>query len=224
MTFHIGMLLYPELTQLDLTGPFEVLHRIPNAEIHLAWKTREPVVADSKLGLVPTTTLDACPKLDVVFVPGGYGQMALMQDAEVLAFLREHGRTARYVTSVCTGALVLGAAGLLEGYDAATHWAFMDLLPMFGARPVRRRVVIDRNRITGGGVTAGIDFALRLAAELAGESTAKAIQLGLEYDPEPPFRSGHPDVAEPEIVATVRAHFDVVSKERATQIARARLP
>lgn len=224
MTIHIGMLLYPGLTQLDLTGPFEVLHRIPDAEVHLAWKTREPVFADSKLGLVPTTTLEACPKLDVVFVPGGYGQMALMEDAGVLAFLRAHGQRARYVTSVCTGALVLGAAGLLEGYEAATHWAFMDLLPMFGARPVRRRVVIDRNRITGGGVTAGIDFALRLAAELAGESTAKAIQLGLEYDPEPPFHSGHPDIAEPEIIATVRAHFDDVLKERATQIARARLP
>ncbi len=207
MTTHIGMLLYPGLTQLDLTGPFEVLHRVPDTEVHLVWKTRDAVFADSKLGIVPTTTLTECPKLDVVFVPGGGGQMALMQDDEVLRFLADQGKRARYVTSVCTGALVLGAAGLLDGYDAATHWAFMDLLPMFGARPVRKRVVVDRNRITGGGVTAGIDFGLTLAAELAGEPLAKAIQLGLEYDPAPPFRCGHPDVAEPEIVAVVRARF-----------------
>jgi cyclohexyl-isocyanide hydratase len=219
MTTHIGMLLYPGLTQLDLTGPFEVLHRIPGAEVHLLWKTFDRVVADSGLGLVPSTTLDACPKLDVVFCPGGMGQIALMQDAGVLAFLREHGRRARWITSVCTGALLLGAAGLLEGYEAATHWAFMELLPMFGAKPVRRRVVVDRNRVTGGGVTAGIDFGLRLAAEMAGEALAKTIQLGLEYDPEPPFRSGHPSVAEPDIVAAVRAHFDPVARARAEQIA-----
>jgi cyclohexyl-isocyanide hydratase len=219
MTTHIGMLLYPGLTQLDLTGPFEVLHGIPGADVHLLWKTRDPIASDSGLGLVPSTTLAECPKLDVVFVPGGTGQIALMQDGEVLGFLREQGRSARYVTSVCTGALVLGAAGLLEGYEAATHWAFMDLLPMFGARPVRRRVVIDRNRVTGGGVTAGIDFGLRLAAELAGEPVAKAIQLGLEYDPEPPFRSGHPSVAEPEIVAAVRARFDPLVRARAEPIA-----
>jgi cyclohexyl-isocyanide hydratase len=219
MTTHIGMLLYPGLTQLDLTGPFEVLHRVPGAQVHLLWKTLDPVVADSKLGLLPTTAIAACPKLDVVFVPGGTGQTALMDDEGVLSFLAEQGRSARYVTSVCTGALVLGAAGLLEGYEAATHWAFMDLLPLFGARPVRKRVVVDRNRITGGGVTAGIDFGLRLAAELGGEPLAKAIQLGLEYDPEPPFRCGHPDVAEPEIVAVVRARFDETARVRAERLA-----
>jgi cyclohexyl-isocyanide hydratase len=219
MTTHIGMLLYPGLTQLDLTGPFEVLHRVPEAEVHLLWKTLDTVIADSKLGLVPSTTLAACPKLDVVFVPGGGGQMALVQDAEVLGFLAEQGKRARYVTSVCTGALVLGAAGLLDGYEATTHWAFMDLLPMFGARPVRKRVVVDRNRITGGGVTAGIDFGLTLAAELAGEAFAKSIQLGLEYDPEPPFRCGHPDVADPEIVATVRGRFEDLYRKRMELIA-----
>jgi cyclohexyl-isocyanide hydratase len=219
MTTHIGMLLYPGLTQLDLTGPFEVLHRVPDAEVHLVWKTRDVVLADSKLGLVPTTTLAACPALDVVFVPGGGGQMALMQDGEVLGFLASQARGARYVTSVCTGALVLGAAGLLDGYDATTHWAFMDLLPMFGARAVSKRVVVDRNRVTGGGVTAGIDFGLTLAAELAGEAIAKAIQLGLEYDPAPPFHCGHPDVAEPQILATVRAHFDAMYRARTEQIA-----
>jgi cyclohexyl-isocyanide hydratase len=214
MTIHIGMLLYPGLTQLDLTGPFEVLHRIPDAKVHLLWKTRDPVTADSGLTLTPSTTLADCPQLDVLFVPGGAGQLALMQDGEVLAFLRAQGQAARYVTSVCTGALLLGAAGLLAGYDAATHWAFMELLPAFGARPVRRRVVVDRNRITGGGVTAGIDFGLRVAAELAGEPLAKAIQLGLEYDPEPPFACGHPDRADAEIVTRVRASFDLLLQRR----------
>jgi cyclohexyl-isocyanide hydratase len=220
MTIHIGMLLYPGLTQLDLTGPFEVLHRVPGAEVHLAWKTLDPVVADSKLTILPTTTLADCPKLDVVFVPGGHGQMALMEDPEVLDFLRAQASGARYVTSVCTGSLLLGAAGLLKGYDAATHWAFMDLLPLFGARPTRRRVVFDRDRITGGGVTAGIDFGLSVAAELAGEIVAKTIQLGLEYNPEPPFRSGHPDVADPEIVAAVRARQAEIVKKRGAQIRR----
>jgi len=218
MTLDIGMLLYPGLTQLDLTGPFEVLHRVPDARVHLAWKTREPVVADSKMAILPTTTLDDCPRLDVLFVPGGAGQTPLMKDEAVIGFLRDKGREARWVTSVCTGALLLGVAGLLEGYDAATHWAFMDLLPRFGARPVKRRVVVDRNRVTGGGVTAGIDFGLRLAAELAGESVAKAIQLGLEYDPEPPFRCGHPDVAEPAILATVRARFEATHRAREAQL------
>jgi cyclohexyl-isocyanide hydratase len=218
MTAHIGMLLYPGLTQLDLTGPFEVLHRVPDAQVHLLWKTRDPVVADSGLTLGPTTPFAECPPLDVVFVPGGAGQVALMDDDATLAFLREHGRSARFVTSVCTGSLVLGAAGLLDGYEATTHWAFMDLLPMFGARPVRQRVVIDRNRITGGGVTAGIDFGLRLAAMMSSDAVAKGIQLGLEYDPAPPFRSGHPDVAEPETVATMRAHFERLHRARAERI------
>ncbi len=220
MPLHIAMLLYPGLTQLDLTGPFEVLHRVPDAHVHLVWKTVDPVRADSGLTLGPTSTLDACPdELTVLFVPGGGGQMALMQDEPVLRFLREKGRGARFVTSVCTGALLLGVAGLLDGYEAATHWAFMDLLPMFGARPASRRVVVDRNRITGGGVTAGIDFGLTLAARLSSDAVAKGIQLGLEYDPAPPFRSGHPDVAEPEVVATVRGRFDQVFRARAEQAA-----
>jgi len=211
MTLQIGMLLYPGLTQLDLTGPFEVLHRIPGARVHLVWKETQPVRADSGLGLVPTTAFADCPPLDILFVPGGNGQGAVMTDPVVLDFLRHHGRTARYVTSVCTGALVLGAAGLLDGYDAATHWAFVQLLPAFGARHVPGRVVVDRNRITGGGVTAGIDFALRLVAELAGEDVAKAIQLGLEYDPAPPFRSGHPDVADPALVAKMRKRLSTLN-------------
>jgi cyclohexyl-isocyanide hydratase len=204
MTIHIGMLLFPDLTQLDLTGPFEILHRIPNAKVHLVWKDTELVTADSGLQLRPTMALRDCPPLDVLFVPGGYGQIALMEDPEVLAFLASPGRSARYVTSVCTGSLLLGAAGLLEGYEATTHWGYMEFLAAFGARPVSRRVVIDRNRITAGGVTAGIDFALRIAAEVSGEGVAKAIQLALEYDPEPPFRSGHPRVADPAVVESVR--------------------
>ncbi len=204
MTLHVGMLLFPCLTQLDLTGPYEVLHRIPDTRVHLVWKDLEPVRTEQGFGLLPTTTLDECPALDVVFVPGGFGQARLMTDEVVLGFLRKQAATARYVTSVCTGALLLGAAGLLEGYEATTHWAYTDLLPTFGAKPKTGRVVRDRNRITAGGVTAGIDFGLMLAAELAGEATAKAIQLGLEYDPAPPFRSGHPDVAEPELVAAIK--------------------
>jgi cyclohexyl-isocyanide hydratase len=212
MTLHIGMLLYPRLTQLDLTGPFEVLHRVPDTKVHLVWKDTQPVSADSGLGLIPTTAFADCPPLDIVFVPGGIGQVALMTDAVVLDFLRHHGKTARYVTSVCTGALVLGAAGLLDGYRAATHWAFVELLPAFGARHEPGRVVVDRNRITGGGVTAGIDFALRLAAELAGEDVARSIQLSLEYDPAPPFASGHPDVADPALVARLRERIGPLHK------------
>jgi cyclohexyl-isocyanide hydratase len=214
------MLLYPGLTQLDLTGPLEVLHRVPGAEVHLVWKTLELVEADSKLKLAPTATLEGCPPLDVLFVPGGAGQVAVMQDDGVLRFLRAQGERARFVTAVCTGSLLLGVARLLEGYDATTHWAYMDLLPLFGARPVRQRVVVDRNRMTGGGVTAGIDFGLRLAAILSNESVAKSIQLGLEYDPQPPFASGHPDVADPEIVTNVRARFDALRRGRAEIIER----
>jgi len=222
MTLQIGMLLYPGLTQLDLTGPFEVLHRIPDTKVHLVWKDTQPVRADSGLGLVPTTTLAECPPLDIVFVPGGSGQVAVMADAEVLEFLRRHARTARYVTSVCTGALILGAAGLLDGYGAATHWAFVELLPAFGAHHVPGRVVVDRNRITGGGVTAGIDAALQIAAEACGRSIAEQIQLQLEYDPHPPFRAGHPDVAPPELVARARGMVAGRHAQRKAQLEKLR--
>lgn len=205
---NIGMLLFPRLTQLDLTGPFEVLHRIPGATVHLVWKDTNPVSAESGLAIVPTMTLAACPQLDVVVVPGGWGQVDLMTDNEVLDWLRAQARHARYMTAVCTGALVLGAAGLLEGYRATTHWAWTEQLAGFGATHAPGRVVKDRDRITGGGVTAGIDFGLTLAAELAGEDIAKAIQLGLEYNPAPPFSCGHPDVADPNLVAIVRARLD----------------
>lgn len=204
MTIHIGMLLFPRLTQLDLTGPFEVMHRIPDARIHLVWKDTQVVRADSGLGLSPTTTLDDCPPLDIVFVPGGFGQVALMADQPVHAFLRKHAASAKYITSVCTGSLVLAAAGLLDGYRATTHWAFTDQLTQFGAIPTAGRIVVDRNRITAGGVTAGIDFGLQLAALLSSEDIARRIQLGLEYDPAPPFDSGHPDRADPALTASLR--------------------
>ena len=220
MALQVGMLLFPRLTQLDFTGPFEVMHRIPGAEVHVLWKDLAPVRADSGLRILPTRRLDDCPPLDVVFVPGGEGQIELMTDLPVLDFLAAQGHAAKYVTSVCTGSLLLGAAGLLDGYEATTHWAYTELLASFGARAVRKRVVVDRNRITAGGVTAGIDFGLRVAAELAGEEVAKSIQLGLEYDPEPPFRSGHPDVADAALVAKMRLSVAKVMQERRDAIER----
>ncbi len=220
MTLHIGMLLFPRLTQLDLTGPFELFHRVPDSQVHLDWKDTEIVQAGSGLGIRPTTSIEGCPPLDVLFVPGGRGQIELTNDDTVIRFLSEQGRRARYVTSVCTGSLLLGAAGLLEGYEATTHWAYMDFLPAFGARPVRKRVVVDRNRVTAGGVTSGIDFGLRLLAELSGEAFAKAVQLGLEYDPEPPFHSGHPDVADPALVGRVRETYRASHAAEATEIER----
>ncbi len=200
----IGMLLYPRLTQLDLTGPFEVLSRVPGARVHLVWKTLDPVTSDSGMRILPTMTIADCPPLDVVFVPGGPGQVDLMDDRVVLEFLRRHGQTARFVTSVCTGSLVLAAAGLLDGYTAACHWLWRDQLAAFGLNVATDRVVIDRNRITGGGVTAGIDFGLLVAAQLAGESAAKTIQLAIEYNPSPPFDAGSPEGAGEEIVNIVK--------------------
>lgn len=213
-SMQIGMLLFPGLTQLDLTGPFEVFHRIPGATVHLVWKDTAPVRADSGLAILPTTTLAACPQLDVVMVPGGFGQIALMDDPEVIAWLQAQATGAKYLTAVCTGSLLLGGAGLLEGYRATTHWAFTELLADYGAVYTPGRVVEDRGRITGGGVTAGIDFGLTVAARLAGEHVAKAIQLGIEYDPAPPFRSGHPSVAEAEVVAAVRARLESRGRAR----------
>jgi cyclohexyl-isocyanide hydratase len=209
MAIEIGLLLYPRLTQLDLTAPYELFHRVPDSRVHLVWKDTAPVHSDSGLGLLPTTTLADCPQLDVLCVPGGFGQRTVGNDAVVLDWLREQGKHARYVTSVCTGSLLLGAAGLLEGYAATTHWAYTDFLAGFGARYQKGRVVVDRNRITAGGVTAGLDFGLRIVSELAGEDVAKMLQLRIEYDPDPPFRSGHPDVADPALVAEARRQIAV---------------
>lgn len=220
MTLHFGLLLYPGLTQLDLTGPYEVLSRIPGVQVHLVARDRAPVASDLGMQIVPTTTFADAPALALVLAPGGTGQLAAMQDGATVEFLRAAGAQATWVTSVCTGALLLGAAGLLRGYRAATHWAFMDLLPMFGAEPVAERVVTDRNRITAGGVTAGIDFGLVLAAAIGGRELAESIQLGIEYDPAPPFQAGHPRVAPPELVAKLRDGFRERHERRRAELAR----
>jgi cyclohexyl-isocyanide hydratase len=198
------MLLFPNLTQLDLTGPYEVFHRLPNAKVHLLWKERGPVATEAGFAIVADTALNECPRLDILFVPGGFGVESISKDERVIAFLRTKAETARFVTSVCTGSLLLGAAGLLRGYLATTHWAFTDWLKNYDAIYSKGRVVRDRNRITAGGVTAGIDFGLVLAAELFGEAFAKALQLGLEYDPEPPFALGSPE-QDPALAETLKA-------------------
>jgi len=221
----IGILIYPNLTQLDATGPAQVLARVPGATVHMIWKTRDPIPTDAGFSIVPNTTFADCPQLDVICVPGGGGQVALMTDPETLDFLRRQAATARYVTSVCTGSLVLGAAGLLKGYRSACHWAWRDMLSDFGAIPVAERVVRDRNRISGGGVTAGIDFGLTVAAELAGEEVAKSIQLVLEYDPQPPFDSGSTEKAGPERVKRLRERLTPMleTRRKANAEAAARL-
>jgi len=197
------MMLFPQLTQLDLTGPFQVFASLPHTRVHLVWKSTDPVSSDTGLVLTPTTTFAECPPLDVVFVPGGPGIDALMTDPESLDFLRRQATTARWVTSVCTGSLVLAAAGLLDGYQAGCHWAYRPVLELLGAIPAPGRVVIDRNRVTGGGVTAGIDFALTIAAQLHGDDVAKRLQLRIEYAPAPPFSCGTPEEADPETLAAV---------------------
>jgi len=221
MTFRIGLLLFPDITQLDMTGPYEVFTKFPEAEVRLIWKTLEPVKAGGGMRIMPDTTFADCPQLDLVCVPGGSGMNPLMEDAETLAFLKKQAVGARYVTSVCTGALVLGAAGLLKGRRAATHWMSRELLAAFGATPVAERVVVDGNVITGGGVTAGIDFALCVAAEAFGEDMAKTIQLGIEYDPHPPFNAGSPEGAGPAVTERARASAAKRQAERAAIVARA---
>jgi cyclohexyl-isocyanide hydratase len=204
MPLRIGMLLFPQLTQLDLAGPYEVFARLPDTKVELLWKTRDPVVSDTGMSILPTLTLAECPQLDVVFVPGGPGQLPLTEDESILEFLRAQAREAKYVTSVCTGSLVLAAAGLLSGHQATCHWMYRELLAELGVKVSSERYVIDRNRVTGAGVTAGIDFGLKLAALLRGESEARRIQLQIEYDPAPPFDAGSPQRAGPEIVNAVR--------------------
>jgi cyclohexyl-isocyanide hydratase len=220
-TIQIGLLIFPKLTQLDLTGPLQVLSRVPGAKIHLLWKRIEPVPSDTVLALLPTTTYAECPQLDVICVPGGAGADDMVNDIETLDFLRAQAGGARYVTSVCTGSLVLGAAGLLDGYRATTHWSAMQHLAAFGATPVRTRVCIDRNRVTGGGVTAGIDFALTLTAELADRATAEMIQLALEYNPAPPFNAGSPDTAPAEVLARLDSALGPSKERRRAAIAKA---
>jgi cyclohexyl-isocyanide hydratase len=219
--FRIGFLLFPNVTQLDLTGPYEVLSKMRNAEMFLIWKTMDPVRSDSGLTILPTATFADCPELDLICVPGGEGVSQLLTDSETLDFLRRQAETARYVTSICTGTLVLGAAGLLKGRRAVTHWMTMEFLESFGAIAIDTRVVVDGNVITGGGVTAGIDFGLRMVAEIAGESIARAIQLAIEYDPHPPFASGHPRVADPALVDRLTNRLSARQAERRAQVEKA---
>lgn len=195
----IGIIAYPGMFLQDFVGPLTVFEALMNREIHLLWKDLDPVksVGAGGIAVTPTTTFNDCPKnLDVLLVPGGVpGMLPVMEDPEVMSFLIEQGKTAKYITSVCTGSFILGAAGLLNGYRATSYWSMVDILGEFGAIPVRSRVVIDRNRITAGGVTAGIDFALRIVAKLIGPEHAQAIQLYLEYDPAPPYNAGSPGKA-----------------------------
>jgi cyclohexyl-isocyanide hydratase len=191
----IGFVIFPRVTQLDFTGPLQVLSRVPGAQTHLVAKTTAPVASDTVLSITPTVTFNDCPQLDVICVPGGMGTDFLLNDEETLEFLRRQAKAARFVTSVCTGSLVLAAAGLLDGYRATTHWSAMGYLGRLGAIPEQTRVCTDRNRMTGGGVTAGIDFGLTLAEKLSDRTTAEMIQLTLEYNPAPPFNAGSPDTA-----------------------------
>jgi cyclohexyl-isocyanide hydratase len=193
--FNIGFVIFPQLTQLDFTGPLQVLSRLPQSKTYIIAKSDSPVPSDCGLSLVPTHTFGTSPKLDLICIPGGFGVTEAIDDRETVDFVRQQARGAKYATSVCTGAFVLGAAGLLKGRRATTHWAYTDLLPLVGATYEKARVVRDGGVVTAGGVTSGIDFGLTIAAELAGENVAQRIQLGIEYDPAPPFDTGHPDRA-----------------------------
>jgi cyclohexyl-isocyanide hydratase len=207
-TFNTGFLIFPHLTQLDFTGPLQVLARLPQSKIHIIAKSRNPVPSDCGLDLLPTCTFESCPDLDLICVPGGAeGVTQAVQDAETIAFVRERAARAKYVTSVCTGAFVLGAAGVLRGRRATTHWAYTDLLSKVGAIYEKARIVRDGNLTTAGGVTSGIDFALSLIAEIAGEETAKRIQLGIEYNPAPPFDCGTPERAPQSIKAALADRY-----------------
>jgi cyclohexyl-isocyanide hydratase len=207
--FNVGFVIFPDLTQLDFTGPQQVLARLPQSAMHIIAKSAAPVPSDSGLGLVPTHTFANCPQLDLICVPGGMaGVLEAIGDRDTIQFVRRQAATARYVTSVCTGAFILGVAGLLKGRRATTHWAFTGLLPMVGATHQKARVVKDGNVITAGGVTSGIDFGFSVAAEIAGEPVAQAIQLSLEYDPAPPFKSGHPDRAPDTVQESVFPRYE----------------
>jgi len=211
--------------QLDLTGPYDVLASLPDVKVHLIWKDLMPITASTGLMLKPTVTFDDCPALDVICVPGGSGVGPLMEDEQTLAFIKAQAANARYVTSVCTGALVLGAAGLLKGKRATTHWAYHELLTPLGAIAVKDRVVRDGNLLTGGGITAGIDFALTLAAELFGQDTAELVQLQLEYAPAPPFQAGSPETAPNRVLeeARNRAASSLKLRAQITERAAAKL-
>jgi cyclohexyl-isocyanide hydratase len=221
MPLQIGFLIFPEMMPLDMVGPYEVFGKMPDTELHLVWKSLPPVTVAGGMQVLPSTTFWQCPALDLICVPGGSGMNPLLNDMETLEFVRRQAKNARYITSVCTGSLVLGAAGLLKDKRAASHWMSREMLAQFGAIPVANRVVIDGNVITGGGVTAGIDFGITVAAELFGPEIAKTIQLAIEYDPAPPFATGSPEGAGEAIVASARASAAKRQAERQVAVERA---
>ena len=214
----IAFLVYPEVTQLDFTGPAQILSRLGMAKVDYVWKDMDPVPTDAGFSILPTATFADIKAADILCIPGGIACVEMMEDDEVLAWVRQIGIDARWVTSVCTGSLILGAAGLLQGYRAACHWAWRDHLSLFGAEPVAKRIVFDRNRVTGGGVTAGIDFAFALTAAVRGEDHARMIQLALEYDPAPPFDSGSPERAGAELLAAYRTRMETIAPGREERI------
>src|SRR5262245_50357751 len=217
----IGLLLFPKITQLDLAGPYEVFSRVPGTAVHLLWRDTQPIVSEWGLQLRPDTRFEECPALDVLCVPGGPGTFELLGDEIVVNAIRTIAQRSRLVTSVCTGAFLLGAAGLLAGRRATTHWASRDLLREFGAIPDEGRIVVDGNLITSGGITSGIDFGLHIAAQLVGDEEAKEIQLAMEYDPAPPFASGSPRVAEPAVVARFSERIRQRQERRAALVREA---
>ncbi len=214
----IAFLIYPNVTQLDFAGPAQFLSRLGRTKIDYVWKSRDPVATDAGFAILPTATFDELAGADILCVPGGISCVEVMEDEEALAWVRGAGERAQWVTSVCTGSLILAAAGLLDGYRAACHWAWRDHLALFGAEPVAERVVFDRNRVTGGGVTAGIDFALALTAAIRGEAHARMIQLALEYDPAPPFDSGSPERAGDALLAAYRERMETLAPGREERI------
>lgn len=216
----IGLVLFPEVTALDAVGPFEVLSRVPEVTVATVGPKAGPLRAQHGLGLHADYAWTEAPAFDALLVPGGPGQIDRMEDPLLLGFLRQQAETARWLAAVCTGSLLLGAAGLLKGYRATTHWRYLDCLRDLGAQPVRNRVVLDRSRITAGGVCAGIDMGLFLAAHIAGDQTAQTIQLQLEYNPQPPFRAGSPELAEPEVLELVEEATESLYLRRREQTRR----
>ncbi|MEO1552996.1 MAG: DJ-1/PfpI family protein [Pseudomonadota bacterium] len=214
----VAFLVFPNVTQLDLTGPAQVLSRLGNTTLNLVWKDKDPVPTDAGFPLLPTATFDEIDEVDILCVPGGLGTMEIMQDPQVLTWLQSVAAKAQWVTSVCTGSLVLGAASLLKGYKSACHWASIEQLAFFGADPVKERIVEDRNRFSGGGVTSGIDFALALAARIRGEDFAKFIQLSIEYDPNPPFDAGSPEKVPPHILERYHKMIEASVPDREAKV------
>jgi cyclohexyl-isocyanide hydratase len=210
----IGGLIYPNMDQCDFTGPFEALARVPNSRFLTIWKDKNPVRDFAGMQLMPDTTIAEAPQLDVLLVPGGYGQQPLMQDETVLSFIRKQAAGARFVFSVCTGALLCGAAGLLRGKRATTHWTAMEVLPYFGAIPSNERVVVDGKLVSAGGVTSGIDGSLIVVSLLRGENVAQELQLYMAYDPHPPFQAGSPASAPASILSAVTQRAKPITEQR----------